>query len=302
MKLKALFQGANGLRAVWRLLIFLVVFAACQAAIQMAVSHFAPSLFALEATMGKGELSPQALLISEIANVVSLAIALAVMLRIEGRTLADYGLRRAGDSGRRLCEGVAWGLGMVMAMVLLQRAENVFNFGTLALPGSQALKMGLLWGAATLLVGFFEEISFRGYLQYTLASGMGFWPAAVVLSLIFGAVHVAGDSFYNWQGLFSAALFGLLFCLILRRTGALWTAIGFHAAVDFSETFLFSPPTSKLQTAGHLLDCSLHGPVWLTGGSVGPEASLNGLILFALLFAVFLRIRFRVVPDGLTRV
>ena len=293
MKVKAIFQGANGFRMVWRLLIFLVVFTGCEAAIQTAVNHFAPSLLALEMALRKGALSPQGLLISEIVNLVSLAIALAVMARIERRTFADYGLRRAGDSVRRLCEGVAWGLAMVTAMVLLQRAENVFDFGTLALSGSEASKMGLLWGAATLLVGFFEEIFFRGYIQYTLASGMGFWRAAAVSSLIFGASHIAGDSFYSWQGLISATLAGLLFCMILRRTGSLWMAIGFHSAIDFAETFVFSPPTSKLQTASHLLNCSQYGSVWLTGGSVGPEASLNGLILFAVVFTLFSRFRFR---------
>ena len=75
-------------------------------------------------------------------------------------------------------------------------------------------------------------------------------------------------------------------------------AIGFHSAMDFAEAFVFSPPTSKLQTAGHLLNCSQHGSVWLTGGSVGPEASLNGLILFAVVFTLFSRFRFRAAPTN----
>jgi hypothetical protein len=41
---------------------------------------------------------------------------------------------------------------------------------------------------------------------------------------------------------------------------------------------------------GHLLNSTLHGPAWLTGGSVGPEASVNGLILFVIVL-VFLRAR-----------
>jgi len=292
MKWKSIFQGADGLRAFWRLLIFLTIFAVCLSAIQAALSHFAPSLLTLEIALGKGEFTPQGLLVSEIANLVSLAVALAVMTHIERRALADYGLPRVGGSGRLLGEGALWGLAMVAAMVLLQRAEGVFHFGTLALSGSKALQMGLLWAVATLFVGFFEEIVFRGYLQSTLASGMGFWFAAGVSSAIFGAVHIAGDSFYDWEGFFSATLFGLLFCLIVRRTGSLWMAIGFHAAVDFSETFLFSAPMPKLVTTGHLLNCTLQGPIWLTGGSVGPESSVNGLILFVILFLVFSRLRF----------
>jgi membrane protease YdiL (CAAX protease family) len=39
--------------------------------------------------------------------------------------------------------------------------------------------------------GIREEALFRGYLQATLTRGIGFWPAAVVLSLLFGAGHLA---------------------------------------------------------------------------------------------------------------
>ena len=271
MNLKPVFIGANGLRAGWRLLLFAAIFLASLIGTQQMLAHVAPSLFALEEAMQKGEFSPQALITIEIVNLIALTVAMTVMARIERRTFGEYGLRRRG-AGRQFWEGVGWGLAMVAAMVLLQRAEHVFEFGTLALHGRQVLRMGFLWGIATLLVGFFEELTYRGYVQFTLASGIGFWPAAVVSSMAFGASHVI-DSFYNWQGLFSAALFGLLFCLILRRTGSLWMAVGFHCAVDFSETFLFSPPAHDLNVAGHLLNSRLRGPSWLTGGAVGPEAT-----------------------------
>ena len=286
MSLKPVFIGENGLRAGWRLVIFTATFLVCQVIIQRTLAHLSPSLVALEEAMQKGEFSPQALIIIETVNLISVAVAMAVMARIERRRMSQYGLPRRGAFGKRFWEGVVWGLAMVTAMVLLQRAEHVFEFGTGALHGGQLLKLALLWAVATLLVGFFEELTFRGYLQFTLASGMGFWPAAVLSSLAFGATHLT-DSFYNWPGVVSAALFGLLFCLVLQRTGNLWMAIGFHAAVDFSETFVFSPPIGDLNTAGHLLNCRLHGPRWLTGGAVGPEASLNGLIVFAIVFALF---------------
>jgi membrane protease YdiL (CAAX protease family) len=52
------------------------------------------------------------------------------------------------------------------------------------------LRWALLWAFFFLLVGLFEEFAFRGYLQFTLADGIGFWPAAWILSLGFGAVHL----------------------------------------------------------------------------------------------------------------
>jgi hypothetical protein len=38
---------------------------------------------------------------------------------------------------------------------------------------------------------------------------------------------------------------------------------------------------------GHLLNSSFHGPIWLTGGSVGPEGSVFVFILIALLWVAF---------------
>ena len=151
----------------------------------------------------------------------------------------------------------------------------------------------LTWALATLHVGIFEELTFRGYMQFTLTSGVGFWPAAALSSLAFGAIHMA-DSFYDWPGIISAALFGLLFCFTLWRTGNLWLAVGFHAAVDFAETFFFAPPSSS---TGHLLDCTWHGSRWLTGGTVGPESSVNGWLAFVVVFWLFAKLHPRR-PEG----
>jgi len=63
--------------------------------------------------------------------------------------------------------------------------------------------------------------------------------------------------------------------------------VGLHAAFDWGETFLFSVPDSGLVAPGHLLNTSLQGPVWLTGGSVGPEGSVMAFGVVALAAAAF---------------
>jgi hypothetical protein len=64
----------------------------------------------------------------------------------------------------------------------------------------------------------------------------------------------------------------------------LWFAIGFHAATDYAETFIDSVPDSGMLASAHLLNSNLHGPCWLTGGTIGPEGSV---VDFALLLAAF---------------
>jgi membrane protease YdiL (CAAX protease family) len=87
------------------------------------------------------------------------------------------------------------------------------------------------------LVGIFEEFLLRGYALHTLSRGWGFWPAAVALSVLFGAIHVRNPG-ETWLGLLAVVAIGLFFCLTLYRTGSLWFAIGFHAFWDWGQTFL----------------------------------------------------------------
>jgi hypothetical protein len=144
-----------------------------------------------------------------------------------------------------------------------------------------------MWAVAFLVVGLAEEFLFRGYVLATLSEGIGFWPVAVVLSVLFGAVHLSNLG-ENPTGALSAVMIGLLFCFALRRTGSLWFAIGLHAAWDYGESFIFSVPNSGVLVKGHLLNSHFRfgAPAWLTGGSVGPEGSVFVFIVIAILFVV----------------
>ncbi|HVO79495.1 MAG TPA: CPBP family intramembrane glutamic endopeptidase, partial [Terriglobales bacterium] len=125
-----------------------------------------------------------------------------------------------------------------------------------------------------------------GYIQFTLAQGIGFWPAAALLSALFGATHVNNPG-ETPTGILGAAVIGFFFCLTLRRTGNLWFAIGFHASWDWGETYFYSVPDSGGVWPGHLLQSSFQGPTWLTGGSVGPEGSALLFVVIALTWVVF---------------
>ncbi|HEV3195546.1 MAG TPA: CPBP family intramembrane glutamic endopeptidase, partial [Candidatus Cybelea sp.] len=190
--------------------------------------------------------------------------------------------------GVRFPQGLAWGIAMISATILLIRGFGGVSFGGLALRGSALWGYALLWGVVFLCVGLFEEFLFRGYAQFTLATGIGFWPAATMLSAGFGAIHLANGGEDKIGGL-SVFVIAMFFCLTLRRTGNLWFAVGLHAAFDWGESFLFSVPDSGIVAPGHLLNSSLHGPAWLTGGSVGPEGSVMAfavVALAAILFAI----------------
>ncbi len=279
--LKKAFLGPHGVRAGWRLLLFLSI-ALCSGyllgrLIRLLGLHTGAGFSPLSAVLGEG-----------VAFSVLLFSA-AVMAWLEKRSMADYAFPGRGAFGAWFWKGVAWGFLALTSVLLLMRVAHGFEFGSLALGGGRLISYAASWAAAFLAVGCLEEFLFRGYALYTLATGMGFWPAAVLLSALFGAVHLhnAGET---WVGGLSAALIGMFLCLTVRRSGSLWFAIGLHAMWDYSESFLYSVPDSGAMVQGHLLNSSFHGPRWLTGGSVGPEGSALVFVMIAAMLVVFDRL------------
>jgi membrane protease YdiL (CAAX protease family) len=277
---KAIFWNEREFRAGWRLLIYLLfvaLFTLAETFLTIAL-HFPQ--------VARTGITATSMLVHECVGVIAMFVAAAIMGMLEARPFGGYGLPRAGAFGARFWQGAAWGIAMIAAIVFLIRAFGGFSFGELALRGQTLWGYAVLWGVVFILVGLFEEFLFRGYAQFTLATGIGFWPAATALSAVFGAIHLQNNG-EDRIGALSVFVIGLFFCLTLRRTGNLWFAVGLHAAFDWGETFLFSVPDSGLVAPGHLLNSSFHGSVWLTGGTVGPEGSVMAFVVIALATVLF---------------
>jgi membrane protease YdiL (CAAX protease family) len=278
------FCGPNGLRAGWRLLIFVLTLSVLSGALFLALRPFA------HPRLAPANLSPsvEVMLPAEFLSALVVFLATYLMTKIEGRTFADYGLPWRKAFNARFWEGMAWGFAGITALLVALRAAGCFSFGAVALHGAGFARYAAAWGVMFLFVGFFEDMLLRGYPLLTLTTGIGFWPPAVLLSAAFGGIHLSnpGETLIGATG---AALFGLVMCLTLRRTGDLWLAIGFHAAWDWGETFFYGVPDSGLVAPGHFLNSSFHGPNWLTGGSVGPEASVLTPVVLAAFWLVFSR-------------
>ena len=228
-------------------------------------------------------------MLSEGVVLAALLLSAAVMSAIERRSFSDYALPSRGIFGSQFWQGVLWGFSALTVLLLLMTFAHGFSFGDLALRGPELIHYAWLWAAAFLAIAFVEEFLFRGYALFTLNTGMGFWPGAILLSALFGAVHIKNRG-ETWVGALAAALIGLFFCFTVRRTGSLWFAIGLHFMWDYSESFIYSVPDSGVMVTGHLLNSSVHGPAWLTGGAVGPEASGLVFVIIGLLFILFARL------------
>lgn len=282
--LESIFLGPNGVRAGWRAALFVALFL-----LFVSLGGSALRSLHLSLLLQPGPITPSILGAQEgLAALCSIAAAL-ITSRLERRRFGDYGMPLTQALGKNFWVGTVWGIAAITALMLVIRAFGGYSFGMVDLSPSAMVRYALEWAAVFCLVGIFEEFFFRGYLQFTLSSGMGFWPAALLLSFGFGAVHLRNPG-EGPVGALSVFVIGMFLCFTLRRTGALWFAIGFHAAYDFGETYVYSVPDSGIVMPGHLLASSFHGPAWLTGGTVGPEGSIFDFVIMAIVFVIFDRV------------
>jgi membrane protease YdiL (CAAX protease family) len=271
-----LFINQQGLRPVWRVVLFLVIWRALYWVIGAALYY--TRIHGLWRGM-----------FAEAGLLATVAVATIIMAAIEQRAPGDYGLPLRETFGRNFWLGAIWGMAALSFLLALMHGIGVFDFGILALHGIRILKFAVFWGAMFLLVALYEELLSRGYVLFTMTQSIGFWPSALLFSIGFGLLHVDNPG-ESKVGIAAAAAIGLFLCLTVRRTGTLWFAVGFHAAWDWGETYFYSVPDSGQVFPGHLLNSSFHGPQWLSGGSVGPEGSVLVFLVVAITWIVFDRV------------
>lgn len=82
--------------------------------------------------------------------------------------------------------------------------------------------------AGNLFSNFYEEFIFRGFLLAALTSVLGFWPAAFVSSVAFGATHAQYP--LQLQALIAAT--GMIWAIVGREAQSLWAPWLSHTLLD----------------------------------------------------------------------
>lgn len=276
------FLGPHGIRAGWSLAIFIAfvftLFFLFGAVFQrLPHQHLAPG----------SPLPPMRALLAELAQVVVVLAATFVMSRLEQKPVLAYGLQGRARAVR-FFSGLVWGFIAISVLVLTLWKLGYLAFDGRALAGPVLLKDALLWGAVFFLTGVFEESLFRGYIQFTLNRGIGFWWGAILVAALFAFAHTSNTG-ESRVGLVSVIGASLIFCLSLWYTGSLWWAIGFHATWDWGQSFFYGTADSGMVARGHLFNAHPVGSILLSGGATGPEGSLFVVpVLFILAVAMFL--------------
>jgi membrane protease YdiL (CAAX protease family) len=143
-----------------------------------------------------------------------------------------------------------------------------------------------------ILVGWNEELLFRGYRLQNITDGLNPFWGILLSSLWFGIAHLGNPN--TEAKVFVAG--GILLAGVFLASGyittrQLWLPIGLHIGWNFFEGVGFGFPVSGIDIY-HLVRITISGPDLWTGGGFGPEAGLvliPGLIVGAALVFVYAR-------------
>jgi uncharacterized protein len=241
------------------------------------------------------EFSARNIAISECFSFVFAFICIGAFALYERRRVDSYGLPVNRAFSWQTLEGAAAGVVMAGAVALGMIALGGMQVTGFASSGSSLVFSALAWLGANICIGIAEEFWFRSYFQLTLWKSIDFWPASIVIALIFAGEHYFYKPGENVWDVITLVSLSLLLSYSLMRTGTLWFAVGFHIAFDYMQLFVIGTPNGTQIPVGRLLDSSFNGPAWLTGGVLGTEASFLMYPAIALLW-LFVWRRYRANP------
>jgi len=208
----------------------------------------------------------------------SLSITLSVVLArriLDRRSITSMGL----NIDRRAFKNLAVGL-IIAALMMGFIYILEWGFGWLKFQGF-AWEFESPWRVITntlwvllafILVGWHEELLFRGYQLQNIASGLNLTWGIIISSIIFGVLHSANPN-ASWISATGITLAGFFLAFAYVRTKQLWLPIGLHIGWNFFEGVVFGFPVSGVDFY-NLTHIRVDGPEIITGGAFGPEAGL----------------------------
>lgn len=232
-------------------------------------------------------LAPLMLLASGLLQLALGALVLVLVLAlwarfVDRRRVGEYGLGASSANLLELLIGVAIGLSAVATMFVVSML-----FSDAPATFEPAWEVAAFWRfmARMTLVGFWEELLFRGYLLLTMLWGLrpligdrkATLLAVFISSLLFGLAHVA-TAHFSLTALLVLAFNGVVFALPLLRTGRLGCSVGMHLSWNFAQASIFGFPMSGNTIEETLIVWHDSSPVWWGGGSYGPEAGAAGIL------------------------
>ena len=148
--MRKIFFNSRGLRAGWRLLIFVGIFVG----LEFLADWIIPKAFHLKE---RPTLDPVAFISGELQALAQVLVATWIMTRIERRQFRNYGIPVRNAFGCDFWVGLGWGMASTSALVGLIAGFGGYRIAGFAIQGGTLLYFLSLWIIASLLIGFTER-------------------------------------------------------------------------------------------------------------------------------------------------
>jgi len=128
-----------------------------------------------------------------------------------------------------------WRRGIFVGLVLsiLNLLGSALRFG-MPHPSLQSVTWNSIIGTS-ILIGFVEEIPYRGFMLQKFEERFGYWIANLLTSILFLAIHIPGWislHMLHTENVISVFIFGAVMGLILKYGRSLWGPIVTHSLND----------------------------------------------------------------------
>jgi membrane protease YdiL (CAAX protease family) len=273
----------NRVRAGWRLLLQFVLFLLLVFSLMIAKNVLITESMKIYDSLTMG-----------IAGIISIWVAAKLWDR---RNIKDYGLAWSKKWAKELTLGLILGflaMGLIFFIEWSAGWIEVVGFGwerSSVVPYPFWILSYLI---SMIIIGFYEELIFRGYQIINMVEG--FYSSSINLvkasalailisSIIFGLLH-AGNANATLVSTLNIMMAGIMLAVPFLLTGRLAISIGIHISWNFIQGGLFGFAVSGMPFRGSIIQIKQKGTAYITGGSFGPEAGLLGL--FGILFILAL--------------
>lgn len=166
------------------------------------------------------------LIIGVLAYLILFIIPIFFYLKFKNKVNPLIYLKLLGNSKQGILIGIIIS-SIFIILLFYKNGNNTFILNK--------LDIGTLW-ISGLLVGFFEEIPFRGFLLQKLSDNMKFWKANILTTLIFALFHIPtwlinfnGDII---QSAVNISIVSLALGYLFKEYNSLWIPIICHSVFN----------------------------------------------------------------------
>ncbi len=208
-------------------------------------------------------------LLVTITIIFTLSLLLTFVFRrwVDRKSFVSLGLDFNGHGGEAVAGGML-AIFIICTSSLLLKVTGHLKWMDIIFD-SRALFLSF---GSVVVISFYEELIFRGYILNNLMDSFPGWLALVISAFLFMIFHWTGQSSIGFFSLANSLIMGFILGLNYIYSRNLWFSFCFHIAWKFMEgpAFGYSGDES-FQT---FLQPELNGDVNITGGANGLEGSV----------------------------